>query len=270
MSLKTCRPNWSGFWLAIALSSSLIAGCTTSPPAGQNDPNPTATASPAPETPQTDATSTPVTPPVNGKWTAIVPGQEVEGLNFGKEGNLKVGDKVLLDKIMVSGSSDGSITYAKSLTISPSSPSGNFTFFRACESLPGEPGLCWALYLVDRARGQVFRPPAAKYAVEDWVQWSPDGRYALLTSTLEGAYWLHAIDLQAGEKTVNIELDQRRPQLDSFAWQQGSKFKIAVGESQKETFALDLPTLFEKNPNGCTLGTALQARNCPVLPASAP
>jgi len=66
-------------------------------------------------------------------WVLILPNQAAYGLKFTDKGALSYQDKILLPKIPVSQSSDGSVTYAKRLIVSTPSPSGNFHFVQSMQ-----------------------------------------------------------------------------------------------------------------------------------------
>ncbi len=175
--------------------------------------------SPNPATVQPSAnqpTSTPISSSkaVGGQtWTQINRGQSAQELQLTEQGSLSYQGKVLLPTIPVSYSSDGSVTEALQLIVSPTSPSGRYNFFKACD----RDGLCWAVYLVDRTEKTAKKVDVAKYGGRDWVQWSADERYAVLAEQMEGATWMVAVELPTGTSAMSDELTFTAD-LASFKW----------------------------------------------------
>ena len=156
-------------------------------------------------------------------WITLQPGDEEYNIKFAKDGSLSHQGKVLMPKIPVSYSSDGSVFYAINIILSNPSPSGNFHFFQACDTQ----GLCWALYLIDKNQGKVYRTSAGKYGSSQWVQWSKDERYAILADQNEGYSRMYAINLKTGD-SKSIDIGSRAIDLKSFSWLDSRKFKVKI------------------------------------------
>jgi hypothetical protein len=173
-------------------------------------------------------------------WATLLPGESAHGVTFDAEGSLKQGNKEVLEDIPVTYVSDGSAVYAQRLIVSPPSPSGNFHFLKGCETAIPDQGLCWAVFLMNKANGTAYPVTVGKYGGENWVQWSADDRYAVLVEILEGSAWIYVVDLQTeasrhlGEMSVNVD-------LDSFQWTGDRTFTIRVDGSPIEA---DIATLF--------------------------
>jgi hypothetical protein len=160
-------------------------------------------------------------------WTQINRGQSAQDLQFTGQGGLSYQGKVLLPTIPVSYSSDGSVTDAVQLIVSPTSPSGRYNFFKACD----RDGICWAVYLVDRNSKTAKKIDVAKYGGRDWVQWSSDDRYAVLAEQMEGSTWMVAVELPAGKSAMSDELPFIA-ELASFKWTGDRTFSIQATQCQ--------------------------------------
>ncbi len=156
-------------------------------------------------------------------WVQLQPGDEEYGVKFNKDGSLSNQGKVLISKIPVSYSSDGSVFYAINIILSNPSPSGNFHFFQACDTQ----GLCWALYLIDKNQSKVHKTFAGKYGSFQWVQWTEDERYAILADQNEGYSRIYAIDLKTGD-SKSVDIGSLAIDFKSFSWLDSRKFKIKV------------------------------------------
>lgn len=202
--------------LVFAMSGT-VAGCNQLAIVPEPSPLPTLAVSP--------------TPPVNTQnWSNLLPGQTIRDLSFTQAESLSHQGKTLLDKIQVSGSSDGTVTYAKRLMVSPTSPSGRYSILKACEQAEG--GLCWAIYKVDRTQQTVQQTSIGKYGGLDWVQWSPDDRYAVFLEKMEGTAWFVVMDLQTGESKLSAELPTQ-PSLASFSWIGNRTFTISLADQSQ-------------------------------------
>ncbi|MBF2077953.1 MAG: hypothetical protein IGR76_05405 [Synechococcales cyanobacterium T60_A2020_003] len=216
-----------------------LGGCSTkSAPSATEPSSPSADSSPQLTSPDAPKAASPKT---DGTWTTLLPGEAKDDLKFSTDGTLSDQDKVLLDSIPVTYVSDGSALYAKRLVVSDSSPSGNYTFVKGCEEADPSSGLCWAVFLVDRAEGTAYPVTVGKYGGKDWVQWSSDDRYAVLVEVMEGSSWIYVVDLQTeasknlGEMSANID-------LESFQWTGDRTFTITVDGSPMQ---VDLDTVFQ-------------------------
>jgi hypothetical protein len=158
-------------------------------------------------------------------WVSILPNQAAYGLKFTDKGALSYQDKILLPKIPVSQSSDGSVTYAKRLIVSTPSPSGNFHFVKACEEQNPELGLCWTVFLVNKNKAEAKQVDIAKYGGIQWVNWSKRERYAVLAEPLEESLWFVAVDLEASKSGLSEELPQNFD-LNSFEWIDDKLFQV--------------------------------------------
>ncbi|MGB3207798.1 MAG: hypothetical protein WBB28_22670 [Crinalium sp.] len=156
-------------------------------------------------------------------WVTLLPGEEEYKVKFAKDGSLSHQGKILISKIPVSYSSDGSVFYAINIILSNPSPSGNFHFFQACDTQ----GLCWALYLIDKNQSKVYRTSAGKYGSYQWVQWSKDEQYAILADQNEGDSRIYAIDLKTGD-SKSVDIGSRAIDLKSFSWLDSRKFKVKI------------------------------------------
>ncbi|MBD1916464.1 hypothetical protein NC974_09150 [Leptolyngbya sp. SLC-A1] len=187
----------------------------------------------------------PSTPGVQ-QWRSILKGESAQGLTFSQEGQLLYQEKLLLNEIPVSYTSDGTVTYAQRLFVSEPSPSGRFNVFKACEGLTDETGLCWAVFLVDREAGKVQQISIAKYGGQNWVQWSPDERYAVFAESMEGVTWFIALDLQTGESKM-FDYTVAPADLSSFTWVSDRTFKanfLCDAECAEPPFQGDITKLF--------------------------
>jgi hypothetical protein len=170
-------------------------------------------------------------------WVTLYPGEAADGLEFSKDGKLSLKGKVLVAKIGVTYSSDGQVSYAKRLIVSPPSPSGNFNLLRGCDGVTE--GLCWKFLLIDRQAGEAKETTVGKYgADDDWMQWSANERYLLMKGYTDGAAWLYAIDLQTAEGRA-LEFGQHELDLSSFTWVDEGTFQIKVNELHQSKAAAD-------------------------------
>lgn len=200
--------------------------------------------------PSTSASESAVTSPAattapsessSPSWETVLPGEAANDLTFKEDGSLQHGDKALLDSIPVTYVSDGSAIYAKRLLVSNSSPSGNYNIVKGCEEAEPNSGLCWAVFLVDKAEGTAYPVTVGKYGGQDWVQWSSDDRYAVLVEMMEGSSWIYVVDLDTetsknlGEMSANVD-------LNSFQWTGDRTFTINVDGAPME---VDINTVFE-------------------------
>ncbi|MBE9181327.1 hypothetical protein IQ268_22455 [Oculatella sp. LEGE 06141] len=217
------RPLWAG-----VLSTLLLVGCTSGsviPPSSDlnqksSELNDAASSSPS-EVVQTDTQA----PAEQQDWRTLLPTQAVDGLTFTADGELAYGDEVLLSEIPVSYSSDDTVTYAKRLIVSPSSPSGAFRFVKACEAEGSEDGLCWSVYLVNTREATAEKVDIGKYGGSAWVQWTADERYAVLVEQHDGATWFVVVDLAAGESQLSEELPPN-VEISSFEWIDDRTFHV--------------------------------------------
>lgn len=215
------------------LISSTLVGCSGAESTRQSNTPASDTATPVtPE--QTDSAATPTAEPnAEQPWVTILPGEAAYDLQFTSERALAYQDTVLLSDIPVSYSSDGSATYAERLIVSNSSPSGNYNFVKGCESSEPDTGLCWSVYLVDKAGGTANPTTVGKYGGREWVQWSEDERYAVLIEQMEGASWLYVVDLETGESR-NLGEMSANVDLESFTWTGDRTFQIQVDSTAFE------------------------------------
>lgn len=200
----------------------------------------------AASSPATSASSTAPSIPGVQQWTQILKGESVQGLTFSQEGHLLYQEKRLLTEIPVSYTSDGTVTYAQQLILSEPSPSGRFNVFKACENSTAEAGLCWAVFLVDRDAGKVQQISIAKYGGQDWVQWSPDERYAVFTESMEGVSWFIVLDLQTGESKM-FDYTATPADLSSFTWVSDRTFQttlLCTSDCTEQQFQGDIAELF--------------------------
>lgn len=159
-------------------------------------------------------------------WRTLVKGESLQNLTFTTDGKLLDQDRVLLAEIPVSYASNGDITYAQRLLVSDPSPSGRFSVIKACEGKnENEPGLCWAVFLVDRQAETAESVGIAKYGGLNWVQWSADERYAVFAESMEGVSWFVALDLQSKEAKM-FEETPATADLSSFAWIDDRTFDV--------------------------------------------
>ncbi len=175
----------------------------------------------------TTEVSAPSKPNAQG-WVTLYPGEAADGLEFSKDGKLSLKGKMLVAKIGVTYTSDGQVTYAKRLIVSPPSPSGNFNLLRGCDGVTD--GLCWKFFLIDRQAGEAKETTVGKYgADEDWMQWSANERYLVMKGYTDGAAWLYAIDLLSAKGRA-LEFGQHELDLSSFTWVDEGTFQIKVNE----------------------------------------
>jgi hypothetical protein len=158
-------------------------------------------------------------------WQTILSNQTAYGLTFTENGELVDQGKVLLPELVVGYISDGSVTYAERLIVSHPSPSGNFHFVKACDDPDSGVGLCWSVYLVNKAEAKAQQVGIGKYGGAEWVQWSEDEQYAVMIEQHDGASWFVAINAETGETALSEELP---PNVDitSFNWVDDRTFHV--------------------------------------------
>jgi hypothetical protein len=223
-NIPRCLRSFAEVALLGILAGGAIAACTSqdSPPAPQEMPYPgqppdTAETPPRDESSPSDSAAAlePTT------WTTIRPGETIVDLAFTDNAELTLQDQVLLPEIPVTYNSDDSgtpSTYAERLIVSPTSPSGRYTIVKACDDPNPGMGLCWAAYIIDRDEPLAQRISIGKYGGQDWLQWSPDERYAVFIETMEGTSWFVVLDLEIGESLVMEELPAE-PTLSEMTWE---------------------------------------------------
>ncbi|MDJ0703478.1 MAG: hypothetical protein QNJ46_09380 [Leptolyngbyaceae cyanobacterium MO_188.B28] len=228
----------------------LTLGCAQTNAPKKNLSKPTETTSPAIDPvqisrqkapqPETDITASSTSALIPGEqvWTELLPGEEAYELEFTAEGALLYQGTVLVSDIQVS-----SDVYAKKLIISPSSPSGNYHFLKACDGLD-ESALCWTEFLVNKAEGGAQQVGLTKYGVMHWVQWSEDEQYALFSYTGEGAFTFYALNLETGEPSSDADwfcdVD-----LSSFSWVDNRLFQVQVFDNDDTDWQCnDSPSVF--------------------------
>lgn len=221
--------------ISVAALGGSMVGCTQSNPQ-------THASSPSP-TSQPIASTNPLktTHPSadSSAWIDLIPGETIRDLSFTQTGTLSYQGKTLLAQIPVSGSSDGTTTYAKRLIVSPTSPSGRYTILKACETAT-EDGLCWAIYKVDRAEKTVQNTNIGKYGGLNWVRWSSDDRYAIFLEKMEGTAWFVVMDLKTGASKISNELPAQ-PQLNRFTWTGDRTFTVPLANGS--TFQGDITAI---------------------------
>lgn len=234
-------------------TSNQVGETVTSP--SLPDPALEATETPAQLTPAASTPAAglnaPLSPAVGtSAWTAILPGDAVDRLQFTTEGALVYQGTPLLAEIPVTYDSDGNRMLAKRLVVSPPSVSGRFSVVKGCEETTADAGLCWAVFLVDRTTPSATRINVGKYGGLDWVQWSADERYAVFVEQLEGAIWFVVVDTQTGE--AKLFAQQPAPaNLEGFTWISDRVFEVPLQSCEGETcsdqpapFQGDIATLF--------------------------
>lgn len=219
------------FFVLIMLVGYVIVGCTK-----------TTTSELTPLETQTLSSPSPNLSPKLQEWSQILPGEAAYNLEFTANAKLAYQGKILLDSIPVSYSDDGSVTTAKRLIVSSPSPSGNFSFVKACEESTPEFGLCWSVYLINRDRATAQKVAIGKYGGREWVQWSDDEHYAVLVEQSDGANWFVAVDLATGESKLFEEI-QSIVYLDNFKWLDQHRFQVQLNDSS--SFKGDINVLFD-------------------------
>lgn len=218
---KTQQRSWL-FLFCLGLSAGLVA-CSEPVANSTSTASHSATVSNSSHSPASlpvqsgnNQASTPASNPTSESgqtWVEINRGQSAQGFQFTEQGSLVDQETVLLPTIPVSYSSDGSVTDALQLIISPTSPSGRYNLIKACD----RDGMCWAVYLVDRTEKTAKKVDVAKYGGRDWVQWSADERYAVLAEQMEGSTWMVAVELPTGTSAMSGEVTFTAD-LASFKW----------------------------------------------------
>ncbi|MEB3357824.1 MAG: hypothetical protein VKK04_13930 [Synechococcales bacterium] len=224
-----------------------IAACTSQPPRSSSTHPISADSSAASSMDETPSTAP--APDVPGEpgptdWATLLGGDATADLTFTNNGELALGEQVLLDAIPVSYTSDSAgtpATYASRLLVSPPSPSGRYTIVKACDDPNPGMGLCWAAYIIDRQEAIAQRVSIGKYGGQEWLQWSPDERYAVFLEKLEGTSWFVVLDLEIGESLVMDELPAEAD-LSQFAWTGDRTFSAPLANGS--TFEGDLAALF--------------------------
>lgn len=220
-------------WVGVVLLGSLgtaIAGCSLFPAAPSNVTPVT--------TPATDLAPAAPSPT---EWQTLVPGETTADLTFTASAELALQDKILLPSIPVSYDGDSTpATYAARLLLSPPSPAGRYTIVKACEDPNPGMGLCWSIYQVDRQSQTAQKVSIGKYGGLDWVQWSPDERYAVFLEKLEGSAWFIVLDLESGTAAMMEEIS---PSVDlaQFQWTGDRTFSVPLGDGS--SFIADINTL---------------------------
>lgn len=217
--------------MSVLLVSGTFIGCTQ--PASQtNGAIPPATAQPsAANSPISSTTATHSS--INSQdWVNLLPGETTRNLTFTQTGTLSYQSKTLLSQIPVSYSSDNTVTYAKRLIVSPSSPSGRYTIIKVCEAATNETGLCWSIYKVDAQQTKAQKVDIGKYGGLNWIQWSSDERYAVFLEKMEGTAWFIVMNLQTGDSRISSELSAQ-PDLKSFTWTGDRTFEVTLANGSK-------------------------------------
>jgi hypothetical protein len=222
-NLMAIHQNWTNQWLCrsllLVLVGSAIAGCAQLQPES-------VTPSSVELSPQ--ATHNPTASQLTGNqaWQSITPGETADGLTFTTDGKLLYQNEPLLVEIPVSYSSDNTVTYAKRLIVSPTSPSGRYSLVKACDRETDE-ALCWAVYRVDRQHAKVQQVSIGKYGGLEWIQWSSDERYAVFLEKMEGTAWFIVMNLETGESQLSDQLPAQ-PDLTSFVWTGDRIFNVTL------------------------------------------
>lgn len=223
--------------LALLIIMGAIAGCTTQSPSTSPEPAPVESPATPPE-PTDDAASP---EPASTEWATLFPGDTTADLTFAETGDLLLAEQQLLDSIPVSYENDTPSSYAARLLVSPSSPSGRYSIVKACEDPAPGMGLCWSIYAIDREEAIAQKVGIGKYGGMDWVQWSPDERYAVFLEKMEGTSWFVVLDLEIGESLLMEELSAEAD-LSQLRWTGDRTFQVPLADGS--TFEGDIQALF--------------------------
>lgn len=170
-------------------------------------------------------------------WTTLLPGEGIDEIALTTVGTLTYQGNTLLSEIPVSYISDGTVTMAKRLIVSPTSPSGHYSLIKACEGVADGEGQCWSVYLLDRISPTIQKVSIGKYGGLNWVEWSPDGRYVVFLEKMEGTAWFIGLDLQTGDSQIADQLPGQ-PDLESFIWADNHTFTVPLTDAS--TFQCNL------------------------------
>mgnify|MGYP005847476165 CR=1 FL=1 len=202
-----------------------IAGCNVQPvPSSPMNTQPVGETSPSPAQPSPDTTDLDLQ-----EWVILLPGASARGISFTTDAALAFEEKVLLAEVPVSYGADDTVIYAARLMLSPTSPSERYSIVKACEDPTPEVGLCWSIYLIDRQQETAEKVSVGKYGGMDWIQWSPDERYAVFLEKLEGTSWFIALNLETGDSIVMDELPAIAD-LERFSWTGDRTFEVPLSD----------------------------------------
>lgn len=131
------------------------------------------------------------------EWFSLVEGESKNSFSFQSDAKVYYKGKEIASKLPVTYDSDGVVTYAKKVIISPVSKSERYVFIKGCDRV--ENGLCWATFLFDFESETFTKVYAGKYGPDPWVKWIKNDEYALLRYESHGENHLYRIDLASGE-----------------------------------------------------------------------
>jgi hypothetical protein len=137
----------------------------------------------------------------SSSWVELNRGNDHNGFSFSSDGGLFYKGNMLTNNIPVSASDNNDWIYARSIAISPISPSGRSAILQACEQ-PRLKGMCWALFVLDLGSHHMERTSAGKYGAERQVFWiQAKDEYGVLHDTEEGQTNWYRIHLATGTST---------------------------------------------------------------------
>ena len=167
-------------------------------------------------------------------FLVLTKGDEQCGFLINENSEVLFNGRVLAKDLIASHSSDGTTIAAKLLLVYPASNSQNYYFVNSCEFQENEKGygLCWAPYIFNKKQWKLYGTYAGKYGPEEWIRWSHDDKFAIVYNRNEGAYWIHAINVNGGE---SYDYPQGRSRMnitkfakDSFKWTGPRSFVIDI------------------------------------------
>ncbi|MBN9089372.1 MAG: hypothetical protein J0J01_20885 [Reyranella sp.] len=176
------------------------------------------------------------------------------GADYYNFGRLRFGATVLTTPLAQSQSPVGGRTQVTRAYLSPASPSGRF---RYVTTFSGD--LLLNQFLFDRESKELRITNAGKYASDgDSIQWSPNERYALLASRLEGFQLVHVLENSTGahahfpnwgrnddpSRLLNMRMDE------AFHWTGDNEFLLnaAICRYQPGTDCLKVLSTQQKRP----------------------
>ncbi|HNV68054.1 MAG TPA: SH3 domain-containing protein [Candidatus Ozemobacteraceae bacterium] len=140
----------------------------------------------------------------NGTWLTLEKGKTSGKFEFTNEGYLFY-DGVFISRNFVaeyvSSTDDPSgkmvPEMATKLIFSPASPSGRQIFFTATRDSG-----CVNEYLLNLDEGVILNVSISKYGVDEWIEWSNDGKSVQLRYETEGSRFIYRLDIKTGKETL--------------------------------------------------------------------
>lgn len=135
-------------------------------------------------------------------WAVLNRGEQTGAYTLAEDGSLHYEARHIsqpLSVSTVSGNHGTEQKYARSVVISPLSPSGRFALLKGCEEADSA-GLCWATFVIDLSSKRVYPTFGGRYGPNRWVAWITGAEeYAILRYQSEGSQVYYRVHLATGE-----------------------------------------------------------------------